>query len=108
MTLYQIAQIVNRVGGYDPHLLKGCPRIEAGPMPPRAGQREHEQRQADAAAGRRPVPALAAGSRAFSIDRRWHFDRPPDEDNGPERLRTRLYHYCGTAATATIGLTAES
>src|SRR5260370_660556 len=36
MTLYQIGQIVNRVGGYNPRLLKGCPRIEAGPMPPRA------------------------------------------------------------------------
>ncbi len=37
VTLYQIAQIVNRVGGYDPHLLKGCPRRHAGPVPPRAG-----------------------------------------------------------------------
>src|SRR6185437_6348318 len=37
LTLYQIAQIVNRVGGYDPHLLRGCPRHDAGPMPPRAG-----------------------------------------------------------------------
>ena len=37
LSLYQIAQIVNRVGGYDPNLLMGCPRIEAGPIPPRAG-----------------------------------------------------------------------
>src|SRR5439155_13037446 len=37
MTLYQIAQVINRVGGYQAHLLKGIPRIEAGPMPPRAG-----------------------------------------------------------------------
>ena len=37
LTLFQIAQIVNRVGGYDPHLLKGCLRYMAGPMPPRAG-----------------------------------------------------------------------
>jgi dTDP-4-dehydrorhamnose reductase len=37
LSLYQIAQVVNRVGGYDPRLLKGCMRIEAGPMPPRAG-----------------------------------------------------------------------
>src|SRR5207244_9473599 len=37
VTLYQIGQIVNRVGGYDPRLLKGCPRLAAGPMPPRAG-----------------------------------------------------------------------
>src|SRR5947208_15626722 len=37
VTLYQIGQIVNRVGGYDPALLRGCLRAAAGPMPPRAG-----------------------------------------------------------------------
>src|SRR5689334_13082193 len=37
LSLYNIAQIINRVGGYDPNLLIGCPRIMAGPMPPRAG-----------------------------------------------------------------------
>jgi dTDP-4-dehydrorhamnose reductase len=37
LSLYQIAQIVNRVGGYDPKLLMGCMRSEAGPIPPRAG-----------------------------------------------------------------------
>jgi dTDP-4-dehydrorhamnose reductase len=37
LSLYQIAQIVNRVGGYDPNLLMGCPRADAGPIPPRAG-----------------------------------------------------------------------
>ena len=37
LSLYQIAQIVSRVGGYDPKLLMGCPRREAGPIPPRAG-----------------------------------------------------------------------
>lgn len=36
-SLFQIAQIVNRVGGYPPELLQGCFRIEAGPIPPRAG-----------------------------------------------------------------------
>ncbi len=37
VSLYETAQIINAVGGYDPHLLMGCPRQEAGPMPPRAG-----------------------------------------------------------------------
>ena len=37
LSLYQIAQIVNRVGGYHPKHLHGCYRIEAGPIPPRAG-----------------------------------------------------------------------
>lgn len=37
LSLFQIAQVVNRIGHYPPHLLKGCPRMEAGPIPPRAG-----------------------------------------------------------------------
>ena len=37
LTLYQIGQIVNRVGGYAPQLLHGCLRSAAGPVPPRAG-----------------------------------------------------------------------
>lgn len=37
LSLFEIAQIVNVVGGYDPDLLTGCQRVEAGPMPPRAG-----------------------------------------------------------------------
>lgn len=37
LSLYEIAQVINRVGGYDPNLLMGCPRVEAGPIPPRAG-----------------------------------------------------------------------
>lgn len=36
-SLYQIGQIINAVGAYDSNLLMGCPRHEAGPMPPRAG-----------------------------------------------------------------------
>ncbi|HMO15299.1 MAG TPA: sugar nucleotide-binding protein [Pirellulaceae bacterium] len=37
LSLFEIAQVINRAGNYDPHLLKGCYRIEAGPIPPRAG-----------------------------------------------------------------------
>ena len=37
LSLFEIAQVINRVGGYDPDLLMGCPRLHAGPIPPRAG-----------------------------------------------------------------------
>lgn len=37
LSLFQIGQIVNVVGGFPPELLHGCPRAAAGPMPPRAG-----------------------------------------------------------------------
>lgn len=36
-SLNQIAQIVNRTGSYSPNLLHGCMRLDAGPIPPRAG-----------------------------------------------------------------------
>ena len=32
LSLYEIAQVVNRVGGYDPRLLHGCPPPPAGPF----------------------------------------------------------------------------
>lgn len=37
LSLYRIAQAVNRLGDYGPGLLMGCPRAAAGPVPPRAG-----------------------------------------------------------------------
>lgn len=37
VSLYEIGQVINAVGGYSAPLLMGCPRHEAGPMPPRAG-----------------------------------------------------------------------
>ena len=37
VSLYEIGQVINAVGDYDPALLQGCPRLAAGPLPPRAG-----------------------------------------------------------------------
>ena len=37
MSLYEVGQVINAVGGYEPKLLQGCPRAEAGPFPPRVG-----------------------------------------------------------------------
>lgn len=37
LSLYQTAQIINRLGDYPPELLMGCLRAAAGPVPPRAG-----------------------------------------------------------------------
>ena len=37
VSLYNVGQIVNAVGGYPAELLHGMPRIEGGPMPPRVG-----------------------------------------------------------------------
>jgi dTDP-4-dehydrorhamnose reductase len=93
ITLYQIAQIVNRVGGYDPELLKGCPRIEAGPVPPRAGNVSMDSGKLIAALGGEPFRAWPAGEELFPTDRRWHFTRPAGEPGGPAWLAERLYRY---------------
>jgi len=37
VSLYEIGQIINVVGGFSPELLQGCNRLEAGPLPPRVG-----------------------------------------------------------------------
>ncbi len=97
ITLYQIAQIVNRVGGYDPALLKGCPRHEAGPVPPRAGNVSMCSDKLLAALGRNPFRAWPVGDGLWPTDRRWHFDRPPGEEGSPRRIAERLYHYAPSA-----------
>ena len=93
VTLYQIAQIVNRVGGYDPRLLKGCPRIEAGPLPPRAGNVSMNSAKLIAALGGDPFRPWPVGDELFPTDRHWHFTRPADEPGGPACLAARLYRY---------------
>ncbi len=93
-TLYQIAQVVNRVGDYDPVLLKGCPRLEAGPMPPRAGNVSMNSdkliRLWDGVTPFRPWPA---SEELRPTSRDWHFERPLDEVRGLEEIRNQLYHH---------------
>ena len=59
LSLYQIAQIINRVGGYDPDCLMGMPRAEAGADPAPGGQRLDEFRQAHRGLGLRSVRSVA-------------------------------------------------
>jgi dTDP-4-dehydrorhamnose reductase len=93
IALYEIAQVVNRVGGYDPHLLKGCPRKDAGPMPPRAGDVSMSSDKLVGHLGRNPFRPWPLGEDLLPTDRRWHFDRPPEEQGSIERIAERLYHY---------------
>ena len=75
LSLYEIAQIVNRVGGYDPDLLIGCPRIEAGPMPPRAGNVTMDSGKLERALGHQPFAPWPQCESMVPTDRRWHYDR---------------------------------
>jgi len=75
LSLYQIAQIVNRVGGYDPDLLMGCPRIEAGPIPPRAGNVALDSSRLAAAIGFEPFDPWPLDEDLTPTNDRWHYHR---------------------------------
>ncbi len=90
-TLYEIAQTINRVGGYDPKLLHGCPRIEAGPVPPRAGDVTLDSRKLAAALGFEPFDPWPLEPRFVPTTRDWHFDRPAGEGGSPGLLAAALY-----------------
>lgn len=93
ITLYQIGQIVNRVGGYDPHLLKGCPRRHAGPMPPRAGNVSMKSDKLLSLLGVNPFRTWPVGGDLFPEDFDWHKNRSDTETGGREMIVRRLYHF---------------
>ncbi len=92
VTLYQIGQIVNRVGGYDPDLLKGCPRRDAGPMPPRAGDVTMNSTRLVRAMGMQPFQPWPIDE-LVPDDRDWHRRRADGEEGGVQRIVDRLYRH---------------
>jgi dTDP-4-dehydrorhamnose reductase len=92
ITLYQIAQIVNRVGGYEPHLLKGCPRAAAGPIPPRAGNVSMCSDKLLKLLGRRSFHVWPLDEYLFPTDREWHFRRAIGEQGSFQHIVRFLYH----------------
>jgi dTDP-4-dehydrorhamnose reductase len=92
LSLYQIAQIVNRVGGYDPDHLMGCNRIEAGPIPPRAGDVSMDSGKLARALGHAPFDPWPHDDSLVPTHRDWHRERPPGENGSAEDLREVLYH----------------
>jgi dTDP-4-dehydrorhamnose reductase len=91
LSLFQIAQIVNRVGGYDPHLLNGCPRVEAGPVPPRAGNVTMNSNKLTEALGRNPFVPWPLLEEHLPNDRGWHFERFGFE-GGKDLIVRQLYN----------------
>ena len=90
LSLFQIAQIVNRVGGYDPDLLMGCPRAAAGPVPPRAGNVTLDAGRLTAALGQQPFAPWPADPRWLPTHRAWHYDRR-GQQGCLRLLRQQLY-----------------
>ena len=88
LSLYQIAQIINRVGGYDPNCLMGMPRHARRPDPAAGRQRVHGLRQADPALGCDPFDPWPYCDALVPTHADWHRERPPGE---PPRRSS----YCG-------------
>lgn len=90
MSLYQIAQIVNRVGGYPPELLQGCFRQEAGPMPPRAGNVSLNSSKLADTLGHSPFAAWPAWESLRPDGPEWHCRRDGFRGS-PQMLAQVLY-----------------
>jgi dTDP-4-dehydrorhamnose reductase len=91
LSLFRIAQIVNRLGNYPAELLMGCPRAAAGPMPPRAGDVSMDTSKLRALLGDgfvRPWPFDPAHA---PEDDGWHARR--DGDFPAQAIARHLYGY---------------
>lgn len=93
LSLFQIAQIVNRVGGYDPACLIGCPRFDAGPMPPRAGNVALNSDKLRSALGHDPFDPWPLLDAWTPTDRNWHYDRTSGPAGSPQLLAEILYRH---------------
>ena len=91
LSLYQIAQVINRVGGYPPHCLMGCLRAEAGPIPPRAGDVSMDCGKLAAALGYDPFDPWPADEHLVPTHHDWHRERPVGEPASFEHLARVLY-----------------
>lgn len=96
LSLYEIAQIVNLVGGYDPQLLQGCPRIDAGPIPPRAGNVSLDSSKLSETLGHDPFDPWPIDRQLVPSHRQWHFSRD-QFDGSCEKIRQLLYQNANVA-----------
>jgi dTDP-4-dehydrorhamnose reductase len=91
LSLFEIAQVINRVGGYNPDHLMGRLRHEAEPLPPRAGDVTLNSDKLIAAMGCNPFDPWPLLDEHLPTHRDWHRERPPGEGGSPALLAEVLY-----------------
>jgi len=91
VTLHQIGQIVNRVGGYPAELLNGCLRHAAGPVPPRAGNVSMCSDKLKVLLGKDPFHPWPADPDLMPHDRHWHERRLAGELGSARHIAEQLY-----------------
>jgi dTDP-4-dehydrorhamnose reductase len=100
LSLYEIGQIVNRIGGFDPDLLQGCPRKDAGPMPPRAGNVTLVSQKLTDAISRPIFDPWPLADDWVPDHRQWHLERGSSVTGSPDLLARVLYQNPRRTATA--------
>ncbi len=91
LSLFNIAQIVNRLGGYDPRLLEGCLRQQAGPIPPRAGNVTMNSSRLSAALGYDPFAPWPLEEAWVPTSDEWHFERGTEPGGSAATIAAVLY-----------------
>ncbi|MDZ4783523.1 MAG: sugar nucleotide-binding protein [Planctomycetia bacterium] len=91
LSLFEIAQVINRVGGYDPSLLHGCLRHQAGPIPPRAGDVTMNSSKLANVLGYEPFHPWPHDEHLTPTHREWHHDRGGGIDGSKDLLSKVLY-----------------
>jgi dTDP-4-dehydrorhamnose reductase len=95
LTLYQIAQVINRVGGYAPEHVMGCLRHQAGPIPPRAGNVSMDSSKLTSGLGHNPIDPWPLSEDLVPTHHDWHHERPGDQPGSLEFLNQVLYRNPG-------------
>ena len=90
LSLYQIAQIINRVGGYPAECLMGILRHKAGPIPPRAGNVSMNSNKLTKALGYNPFDPWPYCESLVPTGPKWHHERPNHEQRSPQYLHQVL------------------
>jgi dTDP-4-dehydrorhamnose reductase len=93
LALYQIAQIINRVGGYAPQLLNGCQRVQAGPVPPRAGNVSMNSDKLITLLGHNPLRPWPRDDDLVPQCRHWHGHRSEEERGCFQQIARKLYRH---------------
>ena len=79
VSLYQMAQIINRAGGFDGELLFGMLTEESCPVPPRVRNCSLDSSKLCEVMGRRPFTPWPGLAELIPDSREWHKRRRPDE-----------------------------
>ena len=86
LSLYEIGQVINRVGGYEADCLMGRRRSEAAPIPPRAGNVTMNSDKLQKALGYEPFDPWPLRDKHVPTHRDWHRERQSGEEGSPAYL----------------------